>query len=141
LHHQRDRKEIDTMHDAVSKKAMTDAVAAYNGPVTRCRPGSARGRRIIPKNEAVGWLIDHRHKQAIADPKAQRSRKRKQQAERRRIAKRNTAILERLGKQERRSAFNQEAVQRLNEQQKPKRRITPTLAPLAGCGVNNVGER
>jgi len=103
------------MHDEITK-AMADAAAAYTGPVTRCRPGMARGRRIKPKNEAVQWLIEHRDNPAIADPKARRRHLRKHYAQQQRITERNAPILERIGKQERRVAFNQTVMHWLNEE-------------------------
>jgi len=104
------------MHDKISK-AVADAVAAYTGPVTRCRPGRARGQRIKPKNDAVQWLIEHRDNPANVDPKARRRRLRKHYARQQRIVERNAPILERIGKRERSAAFNQAVMHRLNEQQ------------------------
>jgi hypothetical protein len=103
------------MHDEISK-AMADAVAAFTGPVTRCRPGMARGQGSKPKNEAVRWLIEHRDNPAIADPKARRRHLRKHHAKQQRIAERNAPILERIDKQDRRAVFNQAVMHRLNEQ-------------------------
>jgi hypothetical protein len=103
------------MHDEISK-AMAEAIANYNGPVTLCHPGRARGRSITPKNEAVQWLIEHRNAPAIADPKARRRRLREHYAQQQRIAERNAPLLERIGKQERRAAFNQAVMRRLNEE-------------------------
>lgn len=105
------------MHHEISK-AMADAVAAYARSVTRCPPGKARGRRVKPKNDAVQWLIEHRYNPAIADPKARRRRRRKHRAEQQRIADRNAPILERIGKQERRVAFNQTVMHWLNEERR-----------------------
>jgi hypothetical protein len=112
------------MHDEITK-AMAEAAAAYTGPVTLCRPGRARGQRIKPKNEAVQWLIEHRDNPAIADPKVRRRRVREHYAQQQCIAERNTPILERIGKQERRAAFNQAVMHRLNEQQ---RQVRPPAA-------------
>jgi hypothetical protein len=72
---------------------MLKALATYNGPVTRYRPGKARGAEM-PKNEdrAQQWLNGHRDDVPLRDEKAERRRRRMARAERDRIAKRNAAV-------------------------------------------------
>ena len=62
---------------------MLNAVAAYSGPVTRCRPGKARGVEIRKKEDGVNrWLNGHRDDVPARDKKAQRRRQRMARAER-----------------------------------------------------------
>ena len=72
---------------------MLKAVAAYSGPVRRCRPGKARGAEI-PREEdrAQQWLNGHRDDVPSRDEKAERRRRRMARAERYRIAKRIAAV-------------------------------------------------
>jgi hypothetical protein len=72
---------------------MLKAVAAYSGPVTRCRPGKARGANIPKKEDRpTRWLNRHRDDVPLRDEKAARRRRRMARAERDRIAKRNVLV-------------------------------------------------
>ena len=74
------------------------AVAAYSGPVTRFRPGKARGAEMPRKEDrAKRWLNAHRDDVPLRDEKAERRRRRMVRAERDRIAKRNAAMCKRNG--------------------------------------------
>ena len=65
---------------------MLNAVAAYSGPVTRCRPGKARGADLPKKDDrAQRWLNAHRRNTPIRDDKAERRKMRMERAERERI--------------------------------------------------------
>jgi hypothetical protein len=77
---------------------MLKALAAYSGPVTRCRPGKARGADL-PKRKDRGqqWLHAHRDDVPSRDKKAERRRQRMARAERARIAKRNASVRKRNG--------------------------------------------
>jgi hypothetical protein len=87
-------------------KAMRDAVAAYDGPVTQCPPGKKPKRRkwkvwsktvkqrpTDPRTDA-GW----QHDDGGPDPKEQRRQQRMAHAQRQRIAKRNTAMRKQIKK-------------------------------------------
>ena len=77
---------------------MLKAVAAYSGPVTRCRPGKARGADLPKRKErATQWLNAHRGDVPLRDEKAERRRQRMERAERARIAKRNASVRKRNG--------------------------------------------
>jgi hypothetical protein len=77
---------------------MLKAVAAYSGPVRRCRPGKARGAET-PREEdrAQQWLNGHRDDVPLRDEKAERRRRRMARAERARIAQRNAFVRKRGG--------------------------------------------
>jgi hypothetical protein len=77
---------------------MLKAVAAYSGPVKRCRPGKARGAET-PREEdrAQQWLNGHRDDVPLRGDKAERRRQRMARAERARIAKRNAFVRKRGG--------------------------------------------
>ena len=75
---------------------MIEAVAAYSGPVKRCRPGKARGADLPKKDDrAQQWLNAHRRNTPIRDDKAERRKVRMERAERERFTKRNALIKER----------------------------------------------
>jgi hypothetical protein len=77
---------------------MLKALATYNGPVTRFRPGKARGAEMPRKEDrAKRWLNAHRDDVPLQDEKAERRRRRMARAERDRIAKRNAAVCKRNG--------------------------------------------
>lgn len=70
-----------------------NALAAYSGPVTRCRPGKARGAEMPKKEDrAQQWLNGHRDDVPLQDEKAERRRRRMARAERDRIEKRNAFV-------------------------------------------------
>jgi hypothetical protein len=72
---------------------MMRALAAYSGPVKRCRPAKARGADLPKKDDpAQQWLNAHRRNAPIRDNKAERRKRRIARAERDRIAKRNTLV-------------------------------------------------
>jgi hypothetical protein len=72
---------------------MMRALAAYSGPVKRCRPGKARGADLPKKDDrAQQWLNGHRDDVPLRDEKAERRRRRMARAERDRIARRNASV-------------------------------------------------
>ena len=75
---------------------MTKAVAAYSGPLKRCRPGKARAADLPKKDDrAQRWLNTHRNDAPSRDEKAERRKRRMARAERERIEQRNTAVRKR----------------------------------------------
>ena len=90
------RLRVATLQEKMNMKIseqMLNAIAAYNGPVTRCPPGEARAKP--PKNVADGatrWLRQHRHDQPATNRRAERRWSRMARARQRSIAKRNAAI-------------------------------------------------
>jgi hypothetical protein len=77
---------------------MMRALAAYSGPVRRCRPGKARGADLPKKDDrAQRWLNAHGSNGPLRDKKAERRKRRLAQAERARIEERNTAVRKRNG--------------------------------------------
>ena len=118
LHHRGNAEDSKMDVDEARIEAeMREAVAAYDGPVTRYRPGRARGKPVkrpklpppvlpsIPKlnveaerkfmkvDGAARWLRRHAKDRPVEDPKERRRRKRMARAERKRIAQRNAALL------------------------------------------------
>jgi hypothetical protein len=72
---------------------MLKALAAFTGPVIRCKPGKARGEDIAKKEDrAARWLNGHRDDVPLRDEKAERRRRRMARAERARIANRNASV-------------------------------------------------
>jgi len=68
---------------------MLKALAAYSGPVTRCRPGKACGADLPKKDDrAQRWLNRHRGDVPLRDEKAERRKRRMARAERARIERR-----------------------------------------------------
>jgi hypothetical protein len=85
---------------AKERAAMREAVAAYNGPVTKCPAGKARGRPVqcrMPKAEARTAKFLRRHADEPTDQAVEAKRLRHQ---RRSIEKRNASLLARVGKEE-----------------------------------------
>jgi hypothetical protein len=77
---------------------MMRALAAYSGPVKRCRPGKARGADLPKKDDhARQWLNAHRRNAPIRDNKAERRKRRLARAERERIQQRNSVVRKRTG--------------------------------------------
>jgi hypothetical protein len=75
---------------------MTKAVAAYSGPIKRCRPGKARAADLPKKaDRPQQWLNTHRKDAPLRDKKAERRKRRMARAERERIEQRNTAVRKR----------------------------------------------
>ena len=75
---------------------MIKALAAYSGPVKRCRPGKARGADLPKKDDrAQQWLNAHRNDARLRDNKAERRKWRIERAERERITKRNALVKKR----------------------------------------------
>jgi hypothetical protein len=75
---------------------MMRALAAYSGPVKRCRPGKARGADLPKKDDhAQRWLNAHRRDAPLRDGKAKRRKRRMERAERERIMKRNELVRKR----------------------------------------------
>jgi hypothetical protein len=66
------------------------AIAAYAGPMTRCRPGKARGNKPIKEKPrpdvSASWLVPP------PDKNEQRRRQRMARAKRQHIAERNAAL-------------------------------------------------
>jgi hypothetical protein len=77
---------------------MIKALAAYSGPVKRCRPGKARGVDLPKKGDRTqGWL-DRRSKDARSqDERTARRKRRIERAQRERIEKRNAMVRKRNG--------------------------------------------
>jgi hypothetical protein len=72
---------------------MMRALAAYSGPVKRCRPGKARAADLPKKDDrAQQWLNAHRRDAPIRDDKARRRKLRMERAEQERIMKRNALV-------------------------------------------------
>jgi hypothetical protein len=77
---------------------MLKALEGYSGPVTKCRPGKARGADLPRKEDRTQqWLNRNRSKAPLRDEKAERRRKRMALAGRARISKRNAAVRKRNG--------------------------------------------
>ena len=77
---------------------MLKAVAAYSGPVTRCRPGKARGADLPKKDDRTRQSLNaHGDDVPLRDEKAERRRRRMERAERALIAKRNAFVRIRNG--------------------------------------------
>lgn len=78
---------------------MRQAIENYAGPVTECPPGRARApaELAVFKNESVEWLKQNRSAEPVRDERAMRRKMRMARAMRQRIAKRNTALLNRIG--------------------------------------------
>jgi len=78
---------------------MRDAITKYAGPVTKCPPGKARAPIELPvfTNKSVEWLKQNRAAQPVRDKRAMRRKKRMARAMQQRIAKRNAALLNRIG--------------------------------------------
>lgn len=68
------------------------AIAAYSGPVRRCRPGAARATAVKTVDEAEMWLSQHCDDVPVKDAKAERRRMKMARAQRQRIAERNALI-------------------------------------------------
>jgi hypothetical protein len=82
---------------------MRQALAAYTGPVTKCRSGNARApsETVAGRNASVEWLRQNRHVRPVVDQKAVRRETRKARAQQQRIADRNAPLLGRLNKRKR----------------------------------------
>ena len=78
---------------------MRQAIKDYAGPVTECPPGKARAPVEVSvfKNKSVEWLKQNRIAQPVRSKKTIRRKMRKARAMRQRIAKRNAALLKRIG--------------------------------------------
>ena len=77
---------------------MMKAIAAYSGPVKRCRPGKARAADPPKKHDrAQQWLNGHGGNLPLRDKTAERRKLRVERAERERIEQRNTAVRKRNG--------------------------------------------
>ena len=77
---------------------MLEALAAYSGPVRRCRPGKARAADLPKKDDrAQQWLNTHHTDVPLRDGKAERRKRRMKRAERARIEKRNASVRKRNG--------------------------------------------
>ena len=80
------------------REQLRQAVAAYDGPVTRCPPGEAKAKQQLPPTDpaerrAERWLKRHANDRPVVDAKQQRRQKRMARARRQRIAERNAALL------------------------------------------------
>jgi hypothetical protein len=101
------------------KREMRQTVNA-TGPITRCRPGKARGKDILPEatDRAARWLKAHRADQPLEDQSAERRRLRMAQRRQRqqREDKRNAPAI-RQANRERRIAdlLRKNNVGRINE--------------------------
>jgi hypothetical protein len=72
---------------------LTALMAAYAGPITKCRPGRARAPEPKKKRDRAGkWLSRHLSDKPVTDPREKRRRLRMARAERDRIAKYNAAV-------------------------------------------------
>jgi hypothetical protein len=85
--------------DEKTIEQMRQAITNYAGPVTECPPGKARApaEPTVFKNESVEWLKQNRRAQPVRDKKAIRRKMRMARAMRQRIARRNAALLNRVG--------------------------------------------
>jgi hypothetical protein len=85
--------------DEKTIEQMRQAITNYAGPMTECPPGKARApaEPAVLKNESVEWLKQNRRAQPVRDKKAIRRKMRMARAMRQRIAKRNAAVLNRVG--------------------------------------------
>jgi hypothetical protein len=86
-----ERREIGMMEtDERMLEEMTAAIESYAGPMTRCRPGKARGDKPIKgkpgPDVSASWLVPP------PDESEQRRRQRMARAKRQRIAERNAMI-------------------------------------------------
>jgi hypothetical protein len=107
----RSKKSSNQMKDV---DEMMKAVAAYTGPVRRCRPGQPRGkpvkplpltdgrpvdvrreRRQVATDDVAQMLFKHHGEQLPADPRAERKRRRKERYQQARIRGRNAAVRQR----------------------------------------------
>ena len=82
---------------------MRQAIRNYVGPVTECPPGKARAQVevVVFKNKSVEWLKQNRNAQPVRNKKAMRRKMRMARAQQQRIAKRNAAVLSRVGGRQR----------------------------------------
>jgi hypothetical protein len=78
---------------------MRQAIKNYSGPVTECPPGKARApvEVAVLKNKSVEWLKQNRPAKPVRDKKAARRKMRMACAKQQRVAKRNAALLKRVG--------------------------------------------
>jgi hypothetical protein len=77
---------------------MMRALAAYSGPVKRCRPGKARGAELPKKDDRTQrWLNAHCSDAPLQNGKTGRRKRRMALAERARIEKRNALLRKRNG--------------------------------------------
>jgi hypothetical protein len=85
-----DDKTIEQMREAIKK---------YAGPMTKCPAGKARApvEVVVFKNKSVEWLKQNRNARPVRNKKAMRRKKRMARAQQQRIAKRNAAVLSRVG--------------------------------------------
>jgi hypothetical protein len=84
--------ETDDEEETIETE-MRQALAAYDGPVTRCSPGEARAKPAKAADKAGRWLWQHRDDRPARDPKEERRRNRMARARRQRIAEGNAALL------------------------------------------------
>lgn len=86
-------------NDDKTIEQMRQAITNYAGPVTECPPGRARApvELLVFKNKSVEWLKQNRTAQPVRDKKAVRREMRMARAKQQRIAKRNAALLKRVG--------------------------------------------
>jgi hypothetical protein len=104
----------------MSDDAINRAIASFTGVVTRCPPGKRpkkRGRTVWSKRVKERPVdprsdCDWQHER---DVEAERKRQERRDAKKRHVAVNNAPILKRIDKRDRRAAFNEEAVRRLNE--------------------------
>jgi hypothetical protein len=105
----------------MTKIEMIKALAAYSGPVKRCRPGKARGADLpIKDDRAQQWLNAHRNDARLRDKKTERRKWRIERAERERITKRNALVKKRKRLIGGRSDVEPEAGPRLDTSLKEK---------------------
>jgi hypothetical protein len=78
---------------------MRQAIKNYAGSVTERPPGKARApvEAAVLKNKSVEWLRRNRSAQPVSDKEAVRRKMRMARAMRQRVAKRNAALLNRVG--------------------------------------------
>ena len=86
-------------NDDKTIEQMRQAIKNYAGPVTECPPGKARApvEVAVLKNKSVEWLKQNRAARPVRDKKAVRRKMRMARAKQQRIAKRNAALLKRVG--------------------------------------------
>lgn len=101
------------MKNEAIERQNRNAIAAYTGPVTRCRPGKAKGKAKTnaPQSKAdaaARWLRRHENEAQKIREANERAEQRARRRKKRRIAKRNAPLLKPIDKAERRYAIARE---------------------------------
>jgi hypothetical protein len=99
LDDQKKRKNDVKKNGDETIEQMRQAIRNYVGSLTECPPGKARARVEVTvfENESVKWLKRNRTAQPVRDKRTMRRQMRMARAKQQRIAKRNAALLSRVG--------------------------------------------